>query len=257
MPYGAKEPQFFNPPFTVEQWLRSNWERGLGWYEGLFSEAGDAMAIGEASTHYTLHPDSSGTAARIAQAIPDARLIYVMRDPIERARSHYSHWVRHNHEHEPADVALRTRAMYLDASRYAMQLEKYLDHFPIEQVLLVVSEDLRQRRAEVLRVVHEFLGVDPTLSGSSDGEFNTASDARRPTSALKLVRRIPGRKAVARLVPAGIAEATKRRYLVKSVDPAVVRISDATVEELRASLRDDTARLRSYLGAEFHCWGIA
>jgi hypothetical protein len=252
-----KELQYFCGPFTDEPWLASTLDLGQEWYESNFAGAGDAIAIGEASTHYTLHPHSTGTAARMAATIPDARLVYIMRDPIERARSHYVHWVRLEHERRSVDVALRTRSIYLDCSRYAMQIEQYLEHFPREQLLLLRSEELRADRAAVLRRVFEFIGVDPSWEPGTTGEFNRAESRLAPNRALRAVRRIPGRKAIVRMVPTALLESTKRRFFVRTVDRSVATISEATSAALRAALRDDTARLRRYLGDDFDCWGIA
>src|SRR3954469_1261824 len=74
-----KEPQFFT----------TRWNRGLSWYESLFASAGDAHARGDGSTSYTDFPRKPEAAGRMAATVPDLKLVYVVRDPIARMRSHY------------------------------------------------------------------------------------------------------------------------------------------------------------------------
>lgn len=76
-----KELKFFVP--------EKNWTRGVAWYEQYFDEAGDAIAIGEASPSYTRYPRSRGIPALIAEVLPKARLIYLVRHPVDRMVSHY------------------------------------------------------------------------------------------------------------------------------------------------------------------------
>jgi Sulfotransferase domain len=124
-----KEVEFF-----VEE---RNWRRGFDWYRAQFAGAHpETIAIGEVSTTYTKYPEFKGVPERIAKHLPDARLIYVLRDPIERIRSHYQHRVLSG----AVPPAL-----------------------PARDVLLATSERLRSSRAETLRSVYGFLGIDPTF----------------------------------------------------------------------------------------------
>jgi hypothetical protein len=145
----TKELRFFIP--------EKNWTRGIGWYERHFDGAYAARAIGEASPGYTRYPRSVGIPALVAQVLPEVRLIYLVRHPVERMISHYLHNLRRLWESELSpEKALLTDRRYIDESKYAMQLEQYLRHFPREQLLLITSEGLRndRRGALVLRGVH-------------------------------------------------------------------------------------------------------
>ena len=148
-----KEPNFFN----------DHWHRGVGWYERLFAGAGGAQARGEASVRYTSYPDDSECPSRTASVIPNVRLLHVVRDPNACMRSHYLHEVAALREHRPVEQALRENPSYLDLSRYATQLERYLDHFPHEQLLVVRAEDLFRDPSLVS------LSRRPGLGGRNDG----------------------------------------------------------------------------------------
>ena len=151
--------------FVAEQ----NWPRGRGWYESLFDGADradradgadKAAAIGECSPSYSWAHAFRGVPERMAQVVPQARLIYVVRDPIGRMRSMYMHQVSAGRERRRAEVALRDDR-YLWPSRYGFQLAAFLDHFDRSQVLVIASEVLRHRPYEALSEVFDHLAVDP------------------------------------------------------------------------------------------------
>ena len=122
-----------------------------------------------------------GVPARIADHIPRARLVYVVRDPIDRIRSHYQTRLTEGTERSPIDRAVRENPIYLDYSRYAMQLDRYLDHFPREQLLVITAEDLRgDRRATIQKVVRRSWGSTPiTFRWTSIGPSTRRGIARR------------------------------------------------------------------------------
>jgi Sulfotransferase family len=149
------EPNFF----VAEQ----NWPRGRDWYESLFDGAGTAAAIGECSPSYTWAHTYRGIPERMAQVVPQARLVYVVRDPIARMQSMYMHQVSAGRERRRAEVALLDDR-YLGPSRYGFQLAAFLDHFDRSQVLVIASEVLRDSPREALSAVFEHIAVDPAAA---------------------------------------------------------------------------------------------
>jgi hypothetical protein len=95
----------------------------------------------------------------MAQLVPEARLVYVVRDPIARMQSMYMHQVSAGRERRRAAVALLDDR-YLGPSRYGFQLAAFLDYFDRGQVLVIASEVLRDRPHEALSAVFDHLGVD-------------------------------------------------------------------------------------------------
>lgn len=149
--------RFGEPNFFVAE---HNWPRGLGWYESLFKDAGAAAAIGECSPTYTWAHFYRGVPERMAQVVPRARLIYVVRDPIARMQSMYMHQVSAGRERRRAEVALLDDR-YLGPSRYGFQLGAFLDYFDRSQLLVIASEVLRDTPREALSAVFDHLAVDP------------------------------------------------------------------------------------------------
>jgi hypothetical protein len=148
---------FGEPNFFVAE---DNWLRGRGWYESLFDGADGAAAIGECSPCYTWAHVYRGVPERMARVVPEARLVYLVRDPIARMQSMYMHQVSAGRERRRAEVALLDDR-YLGPSLYGFQLAAFLDHFDRSQVLVIASEVLRDRPREALSAVFDHLGVDP------------------------------------------------------------------------------------------------
>jgi hypothetical protein len=133
-------------------------------YERSFDGAGDAIAIGEASPIYLECPQS---AARIAVAIPDARIICGIRDPVDRAYSDYLMYLRSRgrpfdpaRELNPLAAWAHPDSHWMRISRYHDALRRYFDRFPRQQILVFLFDDLRSDQAGLVRDIYGFLGVD-------------------------------------------------------------------------------------------------
>ena len=177
-----KELNFFigpADPARADGWHGGNWHRGVGWYERHFEPG--ARIRGEASPGYT-SPAFPGAAGRIADLVPDARLVLLVRDPVERAVSQYRHHHAEGTETRPlAEALLDPASQYLDRSRYHARLEPYLERFPREQVRVVLQEDLLGRRRETLADLYRFLGVDDGFWDEElDRRHHVGSDPEPP-----------------------------------------------------------------------------
>jgi hypothetical protein len=244
-----KEVMFFDP--------RHHWGRGVEWYARQFASAPpEALALGEASTSYTKYPVVQGVPERIASVLPDVRLIYVVRHPVDRMRSHYLYLLSRGKEDRPIQQAFSEDPAYLDTSRYAMQLERYLPHIPLDRFLFIDSRELAGDRAGALRKVYAFIGVDPDwVSPVIDREFFRSSERRMKPKATERLRAIPGLPALARRLPAPL-RTLGRRLPAERVDVERARIPDGLRRELETTLAADVRRLRTYLGPGFDGWGL-
>jgi hypothetical protein len=250
----TKEVNFFNP-------LR-NWRLGVEWYEEQFRDASDdVLAIGEASTSYTKFPWVRDVPERVSSVLGDVRLIYLVRDPIERARSHYVHNLSTGKERRPIEKAFERDPMYLNISRYALQVDQYLEYFSRESLLIVESRDLLMDRRATLARIFGFLGVDqgwtpPTI----DQEFLRSSQKRMRSPLLRRIRQIPRIRTLAVYVPGPIKRAKHTltdELPTQELDLARGVMSQDVEQWLREALVEDVRRLRPYLGDGFDGWGIA
>jgi hypothetical protein len=147
-------------------------------------------------------PDVRHVPARIAEVLPDVRLIYLVRHPIERMLSEYHHNLVRGLEHDRfADRSLLRDHTYEYASRYALQVEQYLERFDLSQMLIVKSEDLRDDRMKTLGRIFTYLGVDSSWQPPNlQGEYNRSTE-RRPRRMAREVRMIPGYRVFATIAP--------------------------------------------------------
>lgn len=146
-----KEPNFFSDDDVFA--------RGLAWYAQLFRDAGPGELRGEASTHYTKLPTYPDTVARMRAVLPQPRLIYMVRDPIERAVSHYIHeWTEGRMSGDPA-AAFETCPELVAYGRYAMQIAPYIEAYGPQAVLLTSLERLKAEPNAELRRVGAHLGM--------------------------------------------------------------------------------------------------
>jgi hypothetical protein len=265
--YLRAHPQVFMPPYKAPEFFagEAHWRRGIEWYRQLFASAGpDAMAIGEASNVYTKYPQYRGVPERIATYIPDARLVYVLRDPVQRIRSHYETRVVEGAEKAPFEEAVLTNPIYLDCSRYAMQLEQYLARFPREQLLVITSEQLRGARHATIRNVYEFIGVDPQfIPPNLHRDFYQTKDKPSrsliPLSLRKWLKtHVPASKRAKELESNLLRAFNRLQRRPPDDGPGrSVTIPDELRGRLNGLLADDVRRLRALVGPELDGWGIA
>ena len=162
------------------------YRRGTGWYLSRFPERKPGVLCGEASPYYMPHPHAAG---RIREFDPKVRLVAILRNPVDRAYSHYQHQVRNHREPLPFEEALAAeegrigeellrmladggynskthrRHSYLSRGRYAEQLERWFSLFPKEQVLVLNSEAMFENPCTTLEEVTRFLGLPPLELG--------------------------------------------------------------------------------------------
>jgi hypothetical protein len=236
-----------------------NWELGPEWYASHFDRA--APVRGETSPHYTNLPRFTGVAERMRSLIPDARIAYMVRDPIDRMLSHYLHNLGAGYESKGIDEALGDpNGSYVSRSRYAMQVEPYLGAFGAERVAIVSREELRDEREATMRRLFELCGVDPGFTSEQfEREWETGSArAKESGGGFRLMDRavrLPGLRALDRnfdRLPESL------RWLVERVvhDPgsgeaAKPQLSPELRERIEGMLRDDVERLEAITGRRF------
>jgi hypothetical protein len=247
-----KEPNFFS----------TEYDRGLDWYKQCFSEP--ARAYGEASVNYTKKHVFGKVPSRMFRLLPNVKLLYIVRDPIERIISHYTHNCAvtgaEHQEIDPIDVALLppNESGYVQTSRYHYQIAQYLTHYSMENILLIESERLREMRSEVLAKVFEFIGVDPTVEMQAFQDEHHETEGKRTWSTLGafLINTSIGKKVkngAKFVIPSQWVERVKETLREDVRKPMI----DAEVEErVRTYLKDDVEKLRQLTGRDFDSWSI-
>lgn len=206
--YLSEHPQVF-PAFRKEvKYFEAHYPLGEAWYRANFPlrvKLSQAEGItGEASPNYLLFPEVPG---RIAVDLPEVRLIILLRNPVERAYSHYQHMRRRKKEWLPFGAAIAVEAerlagelektaadpdhpheafinfSYLARGRYMEQLARFGEHFPREQMLILKSEDFYRNPAQIYAEVLNFLELPgwelPAYPAKNQGSYTRIDPAVR------------------------------------------------------------------------------
>lgn len=250
--YLRAHPDVFMSTPKEPSYFAMRWAKGQAWYESLFDDAGGFAARGEASTAYTKAPVFPDVPARMAAVMPDARLLYLVRHPVPRIRSQYVHNCAHRSERRPIDVAVRRNPDYLSFSRHAFQLERFLEHFPREQVLVLSSEQLKARREAVLKEAFQFIGVDPDVPiANLDDELNKGADKRRTLRSVEATQRVLTRVGVLQRVPMAWR---KRAFDAAKVGRIRVAMPPALARWIWDELAEDRERFYGLVPPDFPRW---
>ena len=171
----------------------ANWNQGVDRYRAFFEGHRSERAVGEATPSYLA---TAAVPARMGSTVPEARLIAVLRDPVERAYSWYFHMRYYGWESRSFDDAvaeeLRTpgwdlEPRYLANGRYAEQLERFGEHFERSRILVELLDDLHAAPAPTFQRVLAHIGVDPHLASFPDVAENTFRAIRFEPLARKLM----------------------------------------------------------------------
>lgn len=149
--------QCYVPPVKDIYFFDRHYERGLEWYFRFFDPAPPGtLAAGELSHDYLFSPEA---AERIAHDLPGVRLMTSLRDPAERAFSHYLYMIRSGRTRLDFASALDRFPELIENSRYHKHLSEYMRRFERDQILVLFFEDLRANAESFARRVFDFLGL--------------------------------------------------------------------------------------------------
>jgi len=194
VPAFYKEPHYFS----------TNFGQGVAWYKAFFPTLiikrisafwGHSLVSGEATPYYFFYPH---TPKRVSQIVPQIKIILLLRNPVDRAYSHYNHNVRKDLEALTFEEAIEIESdrlygeiekiqenenylsynhlhfSYLSRGKYIEQLEAWMQHFSEEQMLILKTEDFKDETRAVLNRVFTFLGL-PERSLNTSRKFNVHS----------------------------------------------------------------------------------
>ena len=229
-------------------------------YRRLFAGRRNETVAGEASVLYL--PDA-GAAAAIAEAIPGARIVAVLRNPAERAYSGYLYHARDGREPLSFEEALaaeddRRAAGWFTAWQYRGQgfyhrhLSRYYERFPTEQIRVFLYEDLDRDPHGFLRELFRFLGVDDAFQPDVSVRWNPSGRPRSRRFQRVLTGHHPVKEAVKRVIPPEWGHRVIDRIQVANLERPP--LSPETRADLVAGYEDDIRRLEQLIGRDLSGW---
>jgi hypothetical protein len=263
----VKEPMYFSEmdrtpdPSRPDSKMYIHAVRDLTSYRGLFADGRTAVARGEASVSYLADPDAP---RRIHELIPDAKLIAILRHPAERTFSEYAFSRACAIERLPtvaeavtAELELRPDGLawrhFVEWSRYARHLNRYLAYFPRSRVRVFLYDDLAADPATLVRDLYEFLEVDASYRPESFDVFNAARPVpRHPGIARVLTESSRAKSALKHVMPAGIRRGLKRTVLQRdAVEP---EFPGEVRRQLVEMFADDVRALECLIDRDLSGW---
>jgi len=236
---------------------KKNWKKGVDWYQSQFK--GKAQVFGESSPNYTAYSKFPGVPERMYGLIPQAKLIYLVRDPVERMIADYIHQYSSSLENRGIDEALINpgKRAYLERSLYYTQLCYYLDYYKASQILVIPAEELRNDTRKTLSKIFDFLEVDPSYhSWQYAMQRHRSVRKRRKTLLGEKISTSPTAK-ILKKIPQRMRwplEDILYFPFSKPINPPV--LNEQVRQKLENSLKEDTERLRNYTGCQFSYWKI-
>ena len=234
----TKETDFFLTP--------ENFAKGLDFYQSYFK--GEGLHTFEASPNYTKRQTFPGVPERMHSVVPNAKLIYVMRDPVKRIVSNYLHQYATRDENRSFSESIRSPdSNYIQISRYFYQLEAFLEYYPKEKIHLVQSEELNQHPEKILREVCAFMeipfSIDPEILGIR--YHDSAQKVRISQLQVTLSEKTSSRR-----LKRFIRKST--RFLGKPMETPIP--TEAEIEFIREILQPDIDQMREFSGMGLSGW---
>ena len=205
--YLSQHPNITSASKKEIHYFDTNYDKGNNWYKKHFtitegSKRKRELITGEATPYYIFHPHAP---SRVKKNLPDAKLIVMLRDPVERAFSHYKHHFKLKVEPLRFEEAIRLESermagewdkmlqdksydsynlqmfSYLARGVYVDQLKRWFEHFPREQILVLQSEDFFDNPEKIFLQALHFLGL-PDHKLTAYEKFNANGDEPIPNS---------------------------------------------------------------------------
>jgi hypothetical protein len=267
-----KEPLYFafpetRPVFTGPNSKRRNQDPTIIWkiedYRRLFAGRTSEPAAGEVSPQYLYRECSPGA---IRKLIPEAKLIAILRDPADRAYSHFCHSRRDGRE-PLSDFAEALAAEdkriaagwwfnfhYRNRGYYAKQLKRYLELFPREQILVLLYDDMVSDCQGLLRRICAFLGVDENHGFDTTERHNVTIGIPRSLFLDRFLNSTgPAKRLIRRIVPADVRLSTFHRLNALNLAPQPA-FDPSVRRQLVSAFKPDILELEQLIDRDLSAW---
>lgn len=254
-----KEPDYFSDKAIHQQGMYYGEQRinTIEQYEALFPNDASDKKLGEASVSYLFYPN---VANDICQYNPDAKIIIMLRNPIDRAYSHYLMdyrlgLVNDSFEDIIAQQSTSKQAklyyqQYIEVSTYAQQIKRYLDVFSRENILVIDYEEFKKDVKGIVKKVYAFLEVDDVFVADVNKRHN-AYTMPKNEAIRKVYSLVYLRKVLNILLPKTLTKRIRSMFFKKDKKPI---LSEHTRTQLKVFFKNDVVELSKMLSMDFSKW---
>jgi len=238
-----------------------NYLKGNDWYKTHFSSKTEGQICGEASTTYSRWPHTEDVPKRMVQLLPDVKLIYIMRHPVERTYSHYLQHLRKGEMISFEDALLRD-TIYTDCSKYMLQINRYLEYYPRENFLFLLLDELKNKPHKTLERIQNFLGVN-CIDLINDEEIianKSSADYYIKSKTTDQLLKYSGGRLLKSILPATVKEKAfqfiKQTGIVSTANSEYKSsvMLDETRKKLLEIFKEDTSMLEQFLNVNLETW---
>ncbi len=241
-----KETDYFVPEISGH--------RPRSWYENQFDKTARWRA--EVDPNYAKRDIFKQVPERIAACAPNAKIIYILRDPVTRAVSHFQHsQLMGQSVPDSRDLFTSQSGQHILAtSRYYWQIEPWRQHFGDDNILLLDFHQVTQDLTATIQTLNRFLGIELHPKLTATNRRNDITEVGRVPNWWLNLRSTRLGTALRRHIPRGLVTRTKGATFTSPTMP--ITLPSDTIEMIAEHVRDDTAALRGWSGLKFPDWQV-
>ncbi len=238
-----KELNFFN---VIRELTTENIKRyhdNFNWQEG--------KIYGEASTRYTQYPLYNDPAMQIFKYNPRIKLIYIIRDPIDRILSQYSFYRIQGLAKKPFEQEIFSNEEFLTTGMYSYQISQFLKYFGRKQILVLFFDDLIHHSDKIKKQLADFLGIDMTKFSADHIHKNKSEGTFYKTSFIRLIQQSYLYKPLNFLIRDKLKDPLKQIFYKRSTK---VVFSEKLMKKLVEYYREDIQQMAAYTQSDLSHW---
>ncbi len=231
-----------------------NYHRGWKWYQSCFNNNKNIRTYGEGTVNYTKRSLFPEVIPRIYRDVPDARFIYIVRDPIKRIESDWRYTHMRGYEPLPFSDAIKSNwEKYVDPSDYLSQIDAYREYFRDDKILILFFEDLKKEPNEVLQKCFHFLDVDDQFSVDDLSIQNQGDKGFQHNAFTIILTKVPGLQQIKNKFPTKVWDLFKPLFGQNVVAPDIVW-SDELYKKLKDDLSENSKKFLVRYGKTENFW---
>ncbi|PCJ67862.1 MAG: hypothetical protein COA58_01615 [Bacteroidetes bacterium] len=220
-------------------------------YHNFWKNENEKVLMGEASTMYSGYPEYKGVAENIYKYNPDVKIVFLVRNPVDRIESHYAYRLsRGVSTKDSMENEIRNDSRFVERSQYYMQISQYDKLFPKNQIKIVFFEDFLENKIEFISDLLQFLNVDFSKNSDIDVWANKSTDTRRLNKSGKKLTKL----GLHELLPSFAKSLLKRIFAVSISEKP--KFTNSFRKELFASLEEDVMKFQDRTKRDLTSWRV-